>query len=156
MEYLRIFEDHFKVRGIGIRLANKVTNPGKFKEVKMVSFCEAVNLARKGPLILKKGNLSCPGARYAFGLHDVNHKIIINGLMQERGLTSVAAEKLIRNMPRLSQLFEWIILDDKNSHIYLFCFNPKKFMDFLALSEEGRSFCYQVLCQCAVMWQYGR
>ena len=137
MDYLKIFEDYFEVCGIGVRFAEEI-NAGGFKEVENVSFCEAVSSACRGPLILKKGNLSCPGSRFVFGVPNVNMAVLTNGLMQGRGITGKAAEKLIKNMPCLLQPFKWIVLGDKNSDIYIFYFNPKQMMKFLVVYQmEG-------------------
>jgi len=134
---LKTFEHHFKIQGVGVKLAKKITRFYKeeYKEVKMVRFCEAVCLARESPIILKKKNISCPGARFAFGVAEENPGMVKKGLMEERAMNGDAAEKLIKNIQRLSQVYKWIILGDKDSQIYIFFFNPKKFMEFLILYQ---------------------
>jgi len=145
MNDLNIFETHFQTRGIGVSLVNEVPKDKNYKEIKDISFCRAVKFARSEPLRINKNSLSCPGARFIFGLNEAGPEPIIKELIKNRKITLKTAEKMFKSPMRFTKPFQWIILDNKKADMYIFLFNPKKVMRFLTLYQmKGELFTAQL------------
>jgi len=135
MEDLKIFETHFKTRGIGVSFVNEIPKNENYKEIKDISFCEAVKLAHSEPLRVYKDNLSCPGARFVFGLKNAGPEPIIKELVKNRKIELNTAKKMFETSICFTKPFQWILLNHNNADIYIFLFNPKKIMHFLTLYQ---------------------
>lgn len=103
-------------------------------------FCEAVLEARSGPLILRPGDLSCPGAKYVFGWDSGCRDEIAAELAKRRGMERDAAEILISQVPVLTKPPVAIGLnsDNRPDLIVSYC-QPPTAMELLKLwqSEFG-------------------
>jgi len=141
MNDLNIFETYFKTQGIGISLLNNADRHKNLKEIKDVSFCKAVKLARSKPLRLNKDNLSCAGARFVFGLKGAGPEPIIKELVKNRKIALKTAEKMFIAPLRFTKPFQWIILGEKPAAMVIFLLTPEKMMRFLTLYQmEGELF----------------
>lgn len=135
MDDLKIFETHFRTRGIGVSLVNEISETENYKEIKEKSFCRAVKLAHSEPLRVNKDNLSCPGARFVFGLKNAGPEPIIKELAKNRKITLKTAKKMFGAPTRFAKPFQWIFLNHHHADIYIFLFTPKKVMHFLTLYQ---------------------
>jgi uncharacterized protein (DUF169 family) len=103
-------------------------------------FCEAVLQARSGPLMLRAGDVSCPGARYVFGWDSGCKEEIAAELVGRRGMERDIAENLIAQVPVLREPPQAIGLNSSASPdlIVSYC-QPPTAMELLKLwqSEFG-------------------
>ncbi len=135
MEDLKIFETHFRTRGIGVSLVKESPKTENYKEIKGTSFCQAVKLAHSEPLRVNKDSLSCPGARFVFGLKGAGPEPVIKELVKNRKISLNTAKKMFEAPARFTKPFQWILLNQRNADMYIFLFNPKKVMHFLTLYQ---------------------
>jgi uncharacterized protein (DUF169 family) len=133
---LKVIESHFSASGVGISLVNAKPKDNPYRQVKDIRFCEAVNLARREPVLIDKNDLSCQGARLAFGLNDADEQMLIQGLMQKRGVSESVAIKLVASIPRYRLPFHYILLNGPDPQAVIFYFTPDKFMDFLRVFQK--------------------
>jgi len=66
-------------------------------------FCEAILQARSGPLILRAGDVSCPGARYVFGWDSDCREEIAAELARRREMDRDVVDNLISQVPVLTR-----------------------------------------------------
>jgi len=135
MNDLKIFETHFRTRGIGVSFVNEISETENDKEIKDVSFCKAVKLAHSEPLRVNKDSLSCPGARFVFGLKNAGPEPVIKELVKNRNISLNTSKKMLGAPVRFAKSFQWILLNQNNADIYIFLFTPKKVMYFLTLYQ---------------------
>ncbi len=136
MDDLKIFETHFRTRGVGVSLVNEIPETQNYKEIKEISFCKAVKLARSEPLRVNRDSLSCPGARFVFGLEGAGPEPVIKELVKNRNIALSSAKKMFEAPIRFAKSFQWILLNHNNADIYIFLFNPKEVMHFLTLYQR--------------------
>jgi len=103
-------------------------------------FCEAVLQARSVPLILRAGDVSCPGAKYVFGWDSGCRDEIAAELVRRRGMERDAADILISQVPVLTKppLAIGLNCDERPDLIVSYC-QPPTAMELLKLwqSEFG-------------------
>lgn len=133
---LKVIENYFNVSAVGISLANAKPKDNRYRQVKDIRFCEAVSMARRESVLIEKNELSCHGARLAFGLDDANEQTLIRGLMQKRGISESVAIKLVSSIPRYRLPFHYILLNGPDPQAVIFYFTPDKFMDFLRIFQK--------------------
>jgi uncharacterized protein (DUF169 family) len=134
---VKAIENHFGVRGVGIRLVGERPNDSLYTQVRNVRFCEAVSRARHYPVLIDKQDLSCAGARLAFGLNDAHEGMLIRGLMEKRAITKKAAIKLVSSIPRYGLPFRYILLNGPDPEAVIFYFTPERFMEFLKVFQKS-------------------
>ena len=72
-------------------------------------FCEAVSLAFEKTLLVKPGDMKCPGSKRSMGLIPEDEALIEN-IHQESGIDREVIRKAIREIPRLEKPLDNILL----------------------------------------------
>jgi len=135
MNAFSVVENYFATRGVGIGLLQDIRRYKDYQKVGNISFCQAVRRARSGPVRIKKDLLSCPGARFVFGVAGAGPAPIINALVQNRNMNTTTAKKTVGRVVRLEKAFEWIVLHRRLSKVNIFFFTPEKTMRLLTLFQ---------------------
>ena len=66
MNAIESFEEHFGIKGVGVKFYNDDIGTNDLQLLRDVKFCQAVRLARDQHILLDK-TIACKGARYALG-----------------------------------------------------------------------------------------
>jgi uncharacterized protein (DUF169 family) len=106
-------------------------------------FCEAVSKSRSRPVLLRPGDLSCPGANHVFGWDRNLEGVIAAELAEDRGMEIESARNLISEVPVLACRPVAIGLNtaDVPDMIVSYC-QPRTAMRFVELWQaafDGRS-----------------
>lgn len=137
MKALDVVENHFETRGVGVRLVQDAARYKHYKELGDISFCQAIKLARTGPVRIRKEHLSCPGARFVFGVEGAGSAPMVKALIQNRRMDVLSAKRAVQKVSRLKRPFRWIILDHQPAALAVFFFTPKKTMHLLTLLQAA-------------------
>lgn len=96
MDAIELFQDHFGIKGVGVKFYNDEIDMSNFQILRDIRFCQAVRIARDQRVFLDKDSIICKGARYALGFEDeAKEEIVVNGhdrMYQIWSLKSVPAE----------------------------------------------------------------
>jgi uncharacterized protein (DUF169 family) len=98
---LRRIQEELREAWTGITFYMEDEGIPDVREPADLRFCEAVVRARAGPLLMRPGSLSCPGANYVFGWRgDLGGRIEAN-LSQRWGIGPAVASKMMSQVPVL-------------------------------------------------------
>lgn len=137
MDRIELFEDHFGIKGVGIKFYNDEIDTNKFKLLRDVKFCQAVRLARDQSVLLDKDSITCKGARYALGFEKEIKEEILNAIKFKRGISREIAEQLVDSIPRITNSpYKYIALNISDPDILIFYMTPKRFMEFLKVYQR--------------------
>lgn len=137
MNAIELFQDHFGLKGVGIKFYNDEIDTSKFKVLRDVKFCQAVRLARDQSVLLDKDSITCKGARYALGFEKEIKEEILNAIKFKRGMSREIAEQLVNSIPRITNSpYKYIVLNVSDPDILIFYMNPKRFMEFLKIYQR--------------------
>ena len=134
---IALFQDHFGIKGVGVKFYNEEIDTSSFHLLRDVKFCQAVKLARDQQVLLDKDSITCKGARYALGFDQGIKDEIVNAIKFKRGVTKEIAEQLVDNIPRITNAsYTSIGLNVDNPDIFIFYMTPKRFMEFLKVYQR--------------------
>jgi len=137
MDPIELFQDHFGLKGVGIKFYNDEIDTSKFKVLRDVKFCQAVRLARDQSVLLDKDSITCKGARYALGFEKEIKEEILNAIKFKRGISREIAERLVNSIPRITNSpYKYIVLNVSDPDILIFYMTPKRFMEFLKVYQR--------------------
>jgi len=137
MDAIELFQDHFGLKGVGIKFYNDEIDTSKFKVLRDVKFCQAVRLARDQSVLLDKDSITCKGARYALGFEKEIKEEILNAIKFKRGISREIAERLVNSIPRITNSpYKYIVLNVSDPDILIFYMTPKRFMEFLKVYQR--------------------
>ena len=137
MDAIELFQDHFGIKGVGVKFHNDEIDTGNFKILRDIRFCQAVRIARDQRVFLNKDSIICKGARYALGFEDEAKEEIVNAIKLKRGLSKEIAEQLVENIPRIKDSpYKYIGLNVDDPDILIFYITPKRFMEFLKVYQR--------------------
>lgn len=138
MEAIKLFQEHFGIRGVGVKFYEDDVNKSDLQLLKDIKFCQAVRIARDQHVLLDKNSINCKGARYAFGFEEEAKEAIVNAIKLKRGIPKEIAEQLVENIPRIKNpLYKYIGLNTNDYDIFIFYMNPKTFMEFLKIYQRS-------------------
>jgi len=95
MDPIEIFQEHFAIKGIGLKFYNDEINTSNFQLLREVKFCQAVRVAHDQCVLLNKDSITCKGAQYALGFEEETKEEIINVIKLKRGISKETAEQLV-------------------------------------------------------------
>ncbi len=103
---------------------------------KGIRFCEATVVARVHKVLMDPHDLTCPGARFAFGYGgSVNEEMILN--LREKGYSEEYVERIMEETPRFEELPVAIGLDMENPpDIVMAALLPDQAMRLIQLYEK--------------------
>ena len=137
MDAIELFQDHFGLKGVGVKFYNDEIDTGNFKILRDIRFCQAVRIARDQRVLLDKDSIICKGARYALGFEDEAKEAIVNIIKLKRGMSKEIAEKLVENIPRIKNSpYKYIGLNVDDPDILIFYINPTRFMEFIKIYQR--------------------
>lgn len=137
MEAIKLFQEHFGVRGVGVKFYEGEIDKSGVKLLRNTRFCQAVRSARDQHIILDKHSITCRGARYAFGFEEEAKEEVVNAIKMKRGLAKEIAEQLVENIPRIKNSpYKYIGLNVDDPDILISYINPKRFMEFLKVYQR--------------------
>ena len=137
MDAIELFQDHFGLKGVGVKFYNDEIDTSNFQVLRDIRFCQAVIIARDQRVFLDKDSIICKGARYALGFEDEAKEAIVNIIKLKRGISKEIAEQLVENIPRIKNSpYKYIGLNVDDPDILIFYINPKRFMEFLKIYQR--------------------
>ena len=137
MDAIELFQDHFGLKGVGVKFYNDEIDTSNFQILREIRFCQAVRIARDQRVLLDKDSIICKGARYALGFEDEAKEAIVNVIKLKRGLSKEIAEQLVENIPRIKNSpYKYIGLGVDDTDILIFYIKPKRFMEFLKIYQR--------------------
>ena len=101
MNKVRQLETTFGGWWIGIKF-HRNSPPGDNYAARPMRFCEAIAESRRGPIVLNRELLDCPGGRRSLGWND-NDEATAQTMAKKLGMDIHLAGEVIRNTPRLQQ-----------------------------------------------------
>ena len=137
MDAIELFQDHFGIKGVGVKFYNDEIDTSNFQILKNIRFCQAVKIARDQRVFLDKDSIICKGARYALGFEDEAKEEIVNAIKLKRGISKEIAEQLVENIPRIKNSpYKYIGLNVDDPDILIFYINPVRFMELLKIYQR--------------------
>jgi len=137
MDTIKVFEDYFASKGVGVSFCNKDIDTNSFQLLRDVKFCQAVKLAREQKILLDKDSITCKGARYALGFEPGIQKELVNALKFKRGVPENIAGRLVNSIPRITNASHThICLNSDHPDIFIFYMTPKQFMGLLKVYQR--------------------
>jgi len=137
MDAIELFQDHFGLKGVGVKFYNDEIDTSNFQVLRDIRFCQAVRIARDQRVFLDGDSIICKGARYALGFEDEAKEAIVNIIKLKRGISKEIAEQLVENIPRIKNSpYKHIGLNVDDPDILIFYINPKRFMEFLKIYQR--------------------
>ena len=137
MDAIELFQDHFGLKGVGVKFYNDEIDTSNFQILRDIRFCQAVRIARDQRVLLDKDSIICKGARYALGFEDEAKEAIVNVIKLRRGISKEIAEKLVENIPRIKNSpYKYIGLNVDDPDILIFYINPTRFMEFIKIYQR--------------------
>ena len=137
MDAIEMFQDHFSIKGVGVKFYNDEIDTSNFQILRNIRFCQAVRIARDQRVLLDKDSIICKGARYALGFEDEAKEAIVNVIKLRRGISKEIAEKLVENIPRIKNSpYKYIGLNVDDPDILIFYINPTRFMEFIKIYQR--------------------
>ena len=138
MDTIELFQEHFGIKGVGIKFYQDEIDTSNFQILKDIKFCQAVKIARDKHVLLNKDSLNCKGARYTFGFEKEAKEAIVNAIKLKRGIPKEIAEQLVENIPRIKDTpYKYVGLNVDLPDILIFYMNPKRFMEFLKVYQRS-------------------
>ncbi len=129
----RKFSNKFHSHWVKVKFYNEIPDSNNYKKPTGIRFCQAVNQAILHPVILTKEGISCPGARYVFGLED-NTEDIIKFWQGKRGVSKKIAQTILKKVAKLKEPFNCIGLNsDDEPDLLVSYLTPEDAMDVLAI-----------------------
>ena len=137
MDAIELFQDHFGLKGVGVKFYTDEIETSNFQILREIRFCQAVRIARDKPVLLDKDSIICKGARYALGFEDEAKEAIVNVIKLKRGISKEIAEQLVENIPRIKNSpYKYIGLNVDEPDILIFYINPIRFMELLKIYQR--------------------
>jgi uncharacterized protein (DUF169 family) len=137
MDAIELFQDHFGIKGVGVKFYNDEIDTSNFQILRDIRFCQAVRIARDQRVFLDKDSIICKGARYALGFEDEAKGEIVNAIKLKRGISKEIAEQLVENIPRIKNSpYKYIGLNVDDPDILIFYINPVRFMELLKIYQR--------------------
>jgi len=137
MDAIELFQDHFGLKGVGVKFYNDEIDTSNFQILRDIRFCQAVRIARDQRVLLDKDSIICKGARYALGFEDEAKEAIVNVIKLKRGISKEIAEQLVENIPRIKDSpYKYIGLNVDDPDILIFYITPKRFMEFIKIYQR--------------------
>ena len=137
MDAIELFQDHFGIKGVGVKFYKDEIDTSNFQILRESRFCQSVRIAREQRVFLDKNSIVCKGARYALGFEEEAKEEIINAIKLKRGLAKEIAEQLVENIPRIMDSpYKYIGLNFDDPDILIFYMTPKRFMEFLKIYQR--------------------
>ncbi len=137
MDAIELFQEHFGVKGVGVKFYNDEIDTSNFQILREIRFCQAVRIARDQRVLLDRDSIICKGARYALGFEDKAKEAIVNIIKLKRGISKEIAEQLVENIPRIKNSpYKYIGLNVDDPDILIFYINPIRFMEFLKIYQR--------------------
>ena len=137
MGVIKLFQDHFGIKGVGLKFYSDEINTSNFQLLRDVKFCQAVRIAHDQHVLLDKDSITCKGARYALGFEKETKEEIVNTIKFKRGVSQEIAEQLVDNIPRMrNSSYRYIALNVDDPDILIFYIIPKRFMEFLKIYQR--------------------
>lgn len=138
MNAIELFEDHFGLKGVGVKFYKGDIDTSNSQILRDVRFCQAVRIARDQRVVLDKDSIICKGARYALGFENEAKEEIVNAIKLKRGLSKNIAEELVENIPRIKDSpYTYIGLNVDDPDVLIFYSTPKRFMEFLKIYQRS-------------------
>ncbi len=97
---VELFEKRFGGAWIGIKFYNDSDHPDS-KEAKDMRFCEAIQLARRHPIVLYPADSVCPGAKRSFGWNPDPDDHIAGVLAGNQAVEAASARELLSSVPKM-------------------------------------------------------
>ena len=137
MDAIKSFQEHFGIKGVGVKFYSEEINTSNLQVLRNVKFCQAVKTSQNRQVILNKDSITCKGARYALGFEEETKEEITNAIKLKRGISKEIAEQLVDNIPRIKNSpYKYIGLNVNDPDILIFYFSPKRFMEFLKVYQR--------------------
>ena len=137
MDVIESFEEHFRIKGVGVKFCNDDIDTNDLQLLRDVKFCQAVRLARDQHILLDKDSITCKGARYALGFEKETKEEIVDAIKFKRGISREIAEQLVDSIPRITNCpYRYIALNVSNPDILIFYMTPRRFMEFLKIYQR--------------------
>ena len=137
MDAIELFQDHFEIKGVGVKFYKDEIDTSNFQILRETRFCQAVRIAREQRVFLDKHSIVCKGARYALGFEEEAKGEIVNAIKLKRGLAKEIAEQLVEHIPRIKDSpYKYIGLNVDDPDILIFYITPKRFMEFLKIYQR--------------------
>ena len=137
MEAIKLFQEHFGIRGVGVKFYEGEIDKSDLQLLRDSKFCQAVRIARDQHVLLDKNSINCKGARYAFGFEEEAKEAVVNAIKLKRGVAKEIAEQLVENIPSIKNSpYKYIGLNVDDPDILIFYMNPKRFMEFLKVYQR--------------------
>lgn len=128
------FLDKFHSHWIKVKFYEEKPNSIGAKKLSGVRFCEAVDRALIGPIILDEECISCPGANYVFNWGNPNRKEIIDFWQDTVKISEDIAGTILDSVPRLKKSYEYIGLNTNDEPDLLLAYlTPEESMDLLKI-----------------------
>jgi uncharacterized protein (DUF169 family) len=133
----RQFEREFGGVWTKVKFYKKMPDNSDYKIVEGVRFCEAVVKARLSPVILKGSDISCVGAKYAFGWDRQVGEEIVNACCKKRHISFDIAKSILLATPQLDIPPAAIGLNTDGRPDLLISYpQPEQFMNLLKVFQQ--------------------
>jgi len=133
----RQFEDKFGGVWTKVKFYKEMPDSFDYRIMEGVRFCEAIVKARLSPVILKSSDISCAGAKYAFGWDHRVGKEIINACCEKRGISFDTAKSILLATPQLEIPPAAIGLNTDGRPDLLISYpQPEQFMNLLKVFQQ--------------------
>ena len=131
------FEDKFGGVWTKVKFYKEMPDSSDYKVTEGVRFCEAIVKARLFPVILKGSDISCVGAKYAFGWDHQVSKEIINACCGKRKISFDTAKSMLLSTPQLEIPPAAIGLNTDDKPDLLISYpQPEQFMNLLKVFQQ--------------------
>ena len=133
----RQFEGKFSGVWTKVKFYRKMPDNYNYRIVEGVRFCEAIVKARLSPVILKSSDISCAGAKYAFGWDHQVAKEIIRTCSEKRHISFDTAESILLATPQLKVPPAAIGLNTDDKPDLLISYpQPEQFINLLKVFQQ--------------------
>ena len=137
MDTIELFQDHFGIKGVGVKFYNDEIDTSNFQILRNIRFCQAVRIARDQRVFRDKVSIFSKRAQCALGFEDEAKEEIVNVIKLKRGISKEIAEQLVENIPRIKNSpYKYIGLNVDDPDILIFYINPIRFMELLKIYQR--------------------
>lgn len=120
----RKLADRFRSHWIKVKFYKEKPNLKEAKRLEGVRFCEATYRAMLTPILLDKGSISCPNAKYVFGWNPNLRDELLKGCQQKRQTLMKNVESMFSRMPCLKEPFNYIGLNTEGEPDLVISYMP--------------------------------
>ena len=136
-EKIETFRKRFGGAWIGIKFYSD-SSPPDSKAVKGLRFCEAIQLARRHPVVLRPENVACPGAKRSFGWSSDPDDQIADALAGNQSVEAASAREILPSMPKLDGEVRAVGLETEDEPDVLVCYaQPSEMMKIVRAFEAA-------------------